>query len=433
MKNGYRKKIIMQKGSIFLICFLVLNNMALYTQNLVPNPSFESYNNCPDDISQIHRTVNWDSPENHEGTADYFNSCDKAAFIGVPKNIFGTSIAYDGKGYAGFYTYFLRGGQNMEYREYIQTSLNTTMIANKIYCISFRVKRANHDPELPISSTNNIGMYISINPIKLPSAAPNGFPLKWYGYKPQIEEKQIISGSNSWTLISGTYLAKGGEKNIAIGNFSDDNSTLISGSKYSASYYYIDSININLCETTCHVEFEIPDTICVNDCFYPENNTTVSFAGNTSTDTLHWSWDLTGGIPFFSDLKNPGEICYYKNGVYPITLIAFEGSKSDTIRKNITVVPDCIKSAFYVPNSFTPNNDGINDLFMPKGAGIDQIVFVVFNRWGQKVFESSNLSLGWDGTFNGHRCEQNIYVWKITIVDNYGVQKDFLGRVNLIR
>lgn len=419
---------------ILFTTILLLRSEILYSQNLVPNPSFESYSKCPDDFSQLHRTLYWIYPANHDGTPDYFNSCDNTGYVSVPNNIFGNSGSYNGNGYAGFYTHFRRKGESGNYREYVQTFLNTEMVANKIYCVSFRVKRAHHDAELPIVSTNNIGMYISVGSPKIPYGINNFWPLIYYDYKPQIEEKKIINDSSSWTLVSGTYLAKGGENCITIGNFQWDINTLITGNKdNSASYYYIDSVNIRLCETTYHAEFEMPDTICVNECFNIENNTTTSFAGNTSGDVLYWNWKFEGGTPTFSDVKNPGEICYKNRGVFSISLVIYDGIKSDSISKKIVVVSDCILSAFYVPNSFTPNMDGINDSFMPEGTGITEFAFAVFNRWGQRVFETNNLSFGWDGTFNGVPCEQGVYVWKMLVIDNFGQQNATMGHVNLLR
>lgn len=67
---------------------------------------------------------------------------------------------------------------------------------------------------------------------------------------------------------------------------------------------------------------------------------------------------------------------------------------------------------FYVPNAFTPNNDGRNDVFKPMIFGnVVHYSFVIYNRFGQKVFESTDLTRGWDGNFHGTNSPGDIFVW----------------------
>jgi gliding motility-associated-like protein len=66
-----------------------------------------------------------------------------------------------------------------------------------------------------------------------------------------------------------------------------------------------------------------------------------------------------------------------------------------------------------MPTAFTPNSDGYNDIFRPKFAGrATKYSFIVYNRWGQKVFESRDPALGWDGTINGTQQPSGVYVWQ---------------------
>jgi len=88
----------------------------------------------------------------------------------------------------------------------------------------------------------------------------------------------------------------------------------------------------------------------------------------------------------------------------------------------------------YVPNAFTPNNDGHNDLFRLVAPGIKTLYFLkVFNRWGQLVFETSNLKKGWDGRTNGQLQPAGAYVWmlKAEDQDNRSISKK--GTLMLIR
>jgi gliding motility-associated-like protein len=88
----------------------------------------------------------------------------------------------------------------------------------------------------------------------------------------------------------------------------------------------------------------------------------------------------------------------------------------------------------FIPNSFTPNADGINDIFrIPPTAAINKLqYFMIFNRYGNKVFETTNASKGWDGTYKGLKSEIGAYTYMIKANDNKG-EVFFKGTVLLIR
>lgn len=71
---------------------------------------------------------------------------------------------------------------------------------------------------------------------------------------------------------------------------------------------------------------------------------------------------------------------------------------------------------FYVPNSFTPNNDGINDIFRPilSGGNVIQYKFTIYKRCGQKIYETTDLQKGWDGKVSGTYANANIFIWLCT-------------------
>jgi gliding motility-associated-like protein len=90
---------------------------------------------------------------------------------------------------------------------------------------------------------------------------------------------------------------------------------------------------------------------------------------------------------------------------------------------------------FYVPNAFTPNNDGLNDVFLPRyQCDFSNYELRVFNRWGQMVFRSESPSNGWDGTMSGSRQPVGVYVWQLTYKDAItGKATTLKGTVALIR
>jgi gliding motility-associated-like protein len=91
---------------------------------------------------------------------------------------------------------------------------------------------------------------------------------------------------------------------------------------------------------------------------------------------------------------------------------------------------------FYVPSGFTPNGDGINDFFFPVGEGVDALEYemMIFDRWGNIVFESSDVTKSWDGNKMGMFAPEGVYVWKIYTKDQYkGNEFENIGNVTLVR
>ncbi len=87
-----------------------------------------------------------------------------------------------------------------------------------------------------------------------------------------------------------------------------------------------------------------------------------------------------------------------------------------------------------VPTAFTPNGDGVNDVFMPSGLTFQNMVeFRVFNRWGQEVFLSNDPRKGWDGTYHGTRQDMGVYSWIIVLGRPDGTNRVYKGDVTLIR
>lgn len=125
--------------------------------------------------------------------------------------------------------------------------------------------------------------------------------------------------------------------------------------------------------------------------------------------------------------------------IYCVT--ATDNGCSDTACLTITVSgDDCATNYFsagsvYVPNAFTPNNqDVLNDVFKPVVNCIHNYSFSIFDRWGEKIFETTNIDEGWNGYFKGKKCPPDVYVFKVTFIDdpkkNY---HEYIGKVVLLR
>jgi gliding motility-associated-like protein len=104
----------------------------------------------------------------------------------------------------------------------------------------------------------------------------------------------------------------------------------------------------------------------------------------------------------------------------------------DTIIKTIDVRPGF---TFYIPNAFSPNGDGTNDIFKGTGIGIKDFSLMIYDRWGNLVFISNDLEKGWDGTFsNGDNVLlQDVFVWKVNLRDDNNKSHDYAGTVSLIK
>ncbi|WP_066408170.1 PKD domain-containing protein [Flavisolibacter tropicus] len=106
---------------------------------------------------------------------------------------------------------------------------------------------------------------------------------------------------------------------------------------------------------------------------------------------------------------------------------------------NITLFTVCKGENMFLPNTFSPNGDGYNEAFYPRGRGLASVkTFRIFNRWGEAVFESANFkvndrSKGWDGKFKGQLASYDVYVYIIDVICENGTQLTFKGDVTLLR
>ena len=145
---------------------------------------------------------------------------------------------------------------------------------------------------------------------------------------------------------------------------------------------------------------------------------------NLTTGGSQYAWTFDrNSIPSVSTEEHPFVSFLSEQGdTFNICLEATNGAcKADTC-KDVIILNNV---SVYVPNSFTPNGDGLNDVFYPNGKfhnnpeGLDKFEFIVFNRWGEQVFRSTTPYKGWDGTFNGNGefVQTDVYVWKLKVWD----------------
>jgi gliding motility-associated-like protein len=157
---------------------------------------------------------------------------------------------------------------------------------------------------------------------------------------------------------------------------------------------------------------------------------------NSSIYATNYHWIFEDGIGISNEFEPAYTFSYDDSKSYNITLIAINDSSgcSDTITKVIFVNQELI---FYVPNTFTPDNNQNNEVFLPIfSSGYDPYGYslYIFDRWGEILFESHNVKIGWDGTYGGKKVQDGTYIWKINIKkSDTDEHKEFIGHVTLLK
>jgi gliding motility-associated-like protein len=143
-----------------------------------------------------------------------------------------------------------------------------------------------------------------------------------------------------------------------------------------------------------------------------------------------WHWDFGDGNT--SNLSNPTH-SFADTGMYKVSLVITNNYGCvDTIH-NYYYIGEVF--TFYIPNSFTPNRDMKNDVWNVKGRGIKEFRMEIYNRWGEMIYETTDINEGWNGRLrNSNDIVQNgTYVYKLFVFDVNNEEHNYIGYVNLIR
>jgi len=539
------------------LLFLTSVTQPLVAQNLVKNPSFEEFLQCPINGLFDDFVKDWVKILPLYNPAKYYNVCASSTY-NVPHNGAGYQTARTGSAYASIlvyyydYSYTVMGLEDA--RSYIENNLIIPLQKDSIYCVSYYVSlqdSGGYAISGPDGAIQNIDAYLSDTMVNW-----NNGHAKRISVAPQIKSKQLLEDTENWMLVSDLYKAKGGEQYIIIGNFLHSNNTTKVYYKPDMQVnYYIDDVSVTpfslappnlgndtiLCANTpltlaaptgydaylwsngttnntltvidsgtywvkCIANGcgEITDTIHIGYYSIPTlklPNDTILCLGNsinieaqqgfntynwntgattanitvidsglyilnvtsfcgTQTDSVYIGLDSLPTYTIF--IGNDTNIChegknvsvtlfadtllpnYFWNtgattdslvinteGLYWLTTSYFCGN----INSNTVAIEQCPKDSLitvYFPNSFTPNNDGINDLFMPYFTNIEPIIFQVFNVWGNVVYQSST-DFFWDGTFNNIPAPTGLYVYHFTFLFRGDMERQETGKFSLLR
>lgn len=158
---------------------------------------------------------------------------------------------------------------------------------------------------------------------------------------------------------------------------------------------------------------------------------------NYSSNATSYSWEITNlsmGYYYSTNEMSFTHSFDPDTATYNVCLIAYSQTGcSDTLCKELIVYDDIM---IYVPNTFTPDGDEFNQMLIFYVNGIDRFdfEFQIFNRWGERVFESRDATIGWDGTYNGAMVQSGTYTWKMTVKnDRKDFRKTLTGHVNVLR
>jgi hypothetical protein len=202
-----------------------------YSQtNIVPNPSFEDYTNCPNDWAQAANANGW-----YEfSSADYYNECGVPDSFGIPSNTIGTQYAASGSAYAGIVAY----SNATHGSEVIGTNLITPLIIGQKYFVSFKAVLKYNNPWNICCASNNLGVRFAKN-----SNCP---PVDNFCH---VNTQQVITDTSNWTRVFGSFIADSVYTNLCIGNFfyvSNTSATIVNpGATNTYSYYFIDDVCVS--------------------------------------------------------------------------------------------------------------------------------------------------------------------------------------------
>lgn len=271
---------------VFLLLLLISSN-GLVAQNLVPNPSFETYVTCPNGFMSMSVPPTTVSVNNwflaSVGTSDYFNTC-SATQNAVPQSFFGWQQPRTGNGYIGGFWVFTDSSLA---REYMQTQLTTPMVAGQQYYISFWISLA--ETNVSGSGTNalatyQIGAYFGTTSVN-----------QWVNQLnlvPQVTNPvgNYITDTAGWVKMEGTYTATGGESWLIIGNFSPFTSqnyiiyATTPNTPIGYGYYFMDDV--------CVFNMSTAGNVTVHDTAICDQNNAVLY-GRANMQNYEWNTGST--------------------------------------------------------------------------------------------------------------------------------------------
>ncbi len=152
---------------------------------------------------------------------------------------------------------------------------------------------------------------------------------------------------------------------------------------------------------------------------------------STSQGASSYSWNMGDGLGFYQSQNLTYQ--YPDEGEYVVTLLVNgEGGCVDSASTTVTIEGFLVLPP-RLPNTFSPNDDGLNDVYFVRGGPFIELDFRVYDAWGSEIFKTTDQSVGWDGTEGGKQSPVGVYVYTVKATNLNGEQYDYSGRINLLR
>jgi gliding motility-associated-like protein len=163
----------------------------------------------------------------------------------------------------------------------------------------------------------------------------------------------------------------------------------------------------------------------------PTVNKPISFTNTSSADATQFKWMFGDGESLNTSSRSPVNHEFNETKTYTVLLIAINANGcQDTARRQVQAL---VEPAIDVPNAFTPSSGDINSVVFARGFGIAKLKFTIYNRWGQKVFETENRKEGWDGKVKGVLQPMDVYGYTLEVEFVDGKKATKKGDITLIR
>jgi gliding motility-associated-like protein len=393
-----------------IVLSVLLFHTSVKCQNMVLNGSMEIFFQCPNAFGQLNKAVGWYGMDGYGGSSEYFNACANPGLFGVPSNGFGFQNSRNGHAYIGMHFF----NPNSEYCEYSAGTLMTPLDSGVCYSASMHISLSTYssfaiDAIGLFFTTDSLFKFYSSTPVEVTPHIAN-------------DSGNIISDTANWVKISGSFIATGGEKFFTIGRFKRNEyvnyEVVIPYEGY--SYYYIDDVAVWPCDAPVYTANGGGNRQVCN-----AGDMVTLGTHNLPEYEYHW-FDADSNL---IDTTATITVAPFEDCIYYLMVRDF---KYDITWDTVRITMGC-EGSLYVPNIFSPNGDGNNDVLYVRGQNLKELSFAVYNRWGQLVFESKDKDAGWDGKYKGKDCPEGVYFYtvNVTFVDGSVTIKN--GNVSIVR
>lgn len=273
-----------------------------------------------------------------------------------------------------------------------------------------------------------------------------------YGCPDTLKKVIVISGVNPVAISANQGICHGNSVQLTAsggisyswtpsGGLSNPNIANPIANPTTTTLYSVEITQVNSSNDTCYLNLHTQVAVsnysssslqayAIQDTIFLGDTTHLATIVNVGSGNITWTPNYN-----ISDVNSPFPIVNPSHTTtYSATFTDAYGCTYPIASETVYVITaDCSPSSVYVPNTFTPNGDGHNDILYARSNFISKVYFAVYDRWGQKVFDTNDLSVGWNGIFNNKPCNPDVFGWYLEYTCNDGKTSFKKGNVTLIR